>query len=144
MASRYSLACFLIVLLTGCESGSDPNRPTTAPASGMVTYLGNPVSEAVVVFSPTTHKFAASAVTDQDGKFDLQAFPPESGAVPGSYTVMVLKASQEDVFQDQGKKPVMAKPRSLIPAKYSNPAQSGLVAEITEAGNNSMIFELKD
>lgn len=142
MNTRCFLICSALFLTTGCGPDVAPH-PETAPASGVVTYLGKPVEQAIIVFNPTSHKYAASTVTDKDGKYDLQAFPPAYGAVPGSYTVTILKASQEDIFQERDGKAALGKAESLIPARYSNPGLSGLKAELTMEGNTSLNFELK-
>ena len=134
------------VVSAGCGSGRPKsNRPATALARGLVTYRGEPVSDAVLVFQPSAQGgFAASAMTDREGRFDLKAFPPDSGAVPGSYGVVVMKVSQEDVASEGGPGNAVAQPASLIPAKYSDASKSGLNAEVPAEGTEMLLFELKD
>ncbi|AMV20788.1 hypothetical protein [Planctomyces sp. SH-PL14] len=133
-----------VVVLTGCGGGPKTDRPATVPAHGVVTYRGEPVPEAVVVFQPSAHKYAAAATTDAEGKFDLKAFPPESGAVPGAYRVTLMKISQDDVVYEKKARRSVPQPKSLIPAKYADPTKSGLTVEISAEGAEELRFELKD
>jgi len=134
------------VVCAGCGSGRPKsNRPATALARGLVTYRGKPVEDAVLVFQPSAQSgFAASAMTDRDGRFDLKAFPPDSGAVPGTYKVVVMKVSQDDVAAAAGPGNAVAQPASLIPAKYCDPSKSGLTAEVPAEGTEQLLFELRD
>lgn len=137
-------ALLAVVVLTGCGGGPKTDRPATVPAHGVVTYRGEPVPEAVVVFQPSAHKYAAAATTDAEGKFDLKAFPPESGAVPGAYRVTLMKISQDDVVYEKKARRSVPQPKSLIPAKYADPTKSGLTVDIPTDGAEELRFELKD
>lgn len=146
-AQRSWLIIAVAVLLTGCGAdGSNADRPATVPASGIVTYQGQPVDNAIVVFQPRTSGsgVAASALTNSAGEFDLKAFPTEEGAVPGPYTVAIMKISQEESSPEESSGSLVGKQKSLIPAKYGIAAQSGLVAEIPEDGTEGLYFELTD
>jgi len=150
--SRVSLfwsAAAAVLIVSGCGGGEDrwkSKRPATVPAQGLVTYNSAPLAGAVVVIQPgTPDGMGASALTDQEGKFELKTFPPDSGAVPGSYTVMVVKMEDSDGRSAPGEdakgRAIMQK--SLIPPKYGNPAQSGLKVEIPQAGTSTIQFDLK-
>ncbi|SFI63448.1 carboxypeptidase-like regulatory domain-containing protein [Planctomicrobium piriforme] len=144
-ARTYWLLLTGAVIFSGCGQQSDrwkAQRPTVAPASGTVTFEGLPLEGAVVVFQPTAPDgIGASALTDSDGKFELKTFPPESGAVPGSYSVVIMKTDAEDQPSEDAA-PVMVK--SLIPIKYSIAAKSGLVADIPPSGLENISFDLKE
>jgi hypothetical protein len=130
--------------ISGC-GGPKSDRPSVVPARGRVTYRGEPVADAVLVFNPsTTDGFAASASTDPQGAFDLKTFPPESGAVPGTYSVAILKVSQEDIYAEGNPKRGAAQPTSLIPARYGNPSKSGLQLEVPADGTDQLLIELTD
>lgn len=135
-------------IFSGC--GTDDRwkskRPATVPAQGVVTYKNQPLSGAIVVFQPSVPEgVGASALTDQTGAFDLKAFPPDPGAVPGSYTVMILRMDDADnrPTSEGGDDAPAVLQKSLIPAKYGNPAQSGLKAEVPQAGTDSLRFDLQ-
>ncbi len=160
MAShRFVFMSLLTIAFLGCDQGaSDPwkgKRPATVPAKGIVTYRGNPLEKAMVVLQPRdADGVAASALTNSKGEFELQAFPPDAGAVPGSYMVIIVKTNADDpkhnpkpVSNDDpayGKETTGPTPVSLIPVKYNDPNRSGLSAEIPAAGTSELKFELKD
>ncbi len=150
-----------VVFLLGC-SGTDKwaeRLPETVEARGVVLLDGKPVEGASVVFvpvDPSGHQ--AYAVTDEDGEFELRAFPAKSGAVPGKYKVTVSKTVEtgEEVAEELGgesetdegpvdratvKKAKQAWANAL-PAKYANPKTSGLTAEIPPEGTDSLRIEL--
>src|SRR5579863_8429677 len=91
----YALPAVMALVVFGCGQQTDrwkDARPETAPASGVVTFQGEPLEGAVVVFQPTAPDgIGASALTDGEGKFELQTFPPDFGAVPGKYVVCITK-----------------------------------------------------
>lgn len=160
MASlRIVFLALLTIAFLGCDQGaSDPwkgKRPATVPAKGIVTYRGNPLEKAMVVLQPRDAEgVAASALTNSKGEFELQAFPPDAGAVPGSYMVIIVKTDADDpkykakpVDNDDpnyGKETNAPVPVSLIPVKYNDPNRSGLTAEISADGQAELKFELKD
>ena len=79
--------------------------------------------------------------------FDLQAFPPDSGAVAGDYYVIVTKMStpEQKLIEGGGDGSTSGPPSvSLIPKKYSRPDQSKLTTNIPAAGTDSLKFDLKD
>jgi hypothetical protein len=143
-----------VATFSGCGAGAGADRPVTAIARGIVTYRGEPVSEAVVVLQPSDKRgYSASAMTDREGRFDLKTFPPESGAVPGFYGVVIMKVSQEDVYaeSEEGIRPKGSaskgsapQPTSLIPARYSDPSKSELNVEVPSSGTDHLLFNLVD
>jgi hypothetical protein len=137
----------------GCGSPPDPhlaNRPAVAAAEGIVMYNGAPVAGATIILSPVAGgEYGASAMTDENGKFALSAFPPDPGVVPGSYQVSITKlsipAAQEDLGEGHdADAPVIDPPKSLIPEQYSDADRSGLTADIPESGKTDLQFDLKD
>ena len=89
--------------------------------------------------------------TDASGNYALMTFQAGDGAVPGDYNVGITKyeraattgsSSEEDyVPVERGQSPAPAK--NLLPAKYANPAKSGLTAKVIE-GSNTFDFQLTD
>ncbi|WP_437193613.1 carboxypeptidase-like regulatory domain-containing protein [Planctomicrobium sp. SH527] len=149
--SRTLLALSLILLASGCggESGDQwsQNRPKTSPASGVVTYKGQPVDGANVNFAPPSGDgTGASAMTDAEGKFKLGTFDQADGAVPGAYKVIITKKKVETTPnpKDPNGPPVKTVETSLIPVKYSKLSSTVLDATVSEAGPNEFVFELKD
>lgn len=138
-----------LVALAAIGCGSE-SGPPTVPATGVVTYEGNPVEGAMVVFAPensgSESVLAAQAETDATGAFVMQTYVGtgsggseqdsfKSGLVPGDYLVSITKL---EVVQDMRRRP-----KHLLPEKYSVPKSSGLSAKVEEAGENRFVFELK-
>jgi hypothetical protein len=137
----------------GCGNHVDPHLadwPAVVPAEGVVKYNVQPLDGATVVFSPTAGgEHGGSALTGADGKFVISAFPPDPGAVPGSYKVSVTKMSipatpEVTAESHDAEVPPTEAPKPLIPEQYADPARSGLTADIPQAGKQDLVFELKD
>lgn len=129
--------------LCGCGSG----RPKTVAVKGTVTYNGDPVEGASVVFFKEQGA-PATGETDADGVFVLTTFERHDGAVPGDYVVTVAKMESapdrtgDDRFPEKSSS--TEKPKSLIPAKYSEPKASGLSETVSVSGPNEFQFDLTD
>lgn len=104
-------------------------------AGGKVTYQGQPVKNATVVFQPQKGP-VATGTTDESGKFSLST-GASPGAVEGTYQIAVTAVSggapanmtPED-YAKKGEMPVVER-KSLIPEKYAAIASSGLTATVT-------------
>jgi hypothetical protein len=144
------LGVVMAVVVCGCGRQRDrwkDARPATTPTSGEVTFQGKPLGGAIVVFQPTAPGgIGASALTDEKGKFELRTFPPELGAVPGTYSVSVMKTEMPkqsgSVERDDDPSPIHV--ISVIPDRYGTPTDSGLMANIPEQGTDGLAFHLKD
>jgi hypothetical protein len=81
------------IALVGC---SKPQQPweKVYPAGGVVKYRGQPLSGAVVTLIPEEADFPSSvrptAVTDDDGAFEVGTYSADDGAPAGKYKVLVL------------------------------------------------------
>ncbi len=150
----------LCLCLCGCGGGGDDewveNRPKTVPVTATVTIGGSPLSDASVTFSPVSAEGpGASGRTGKDGKLTLTTYKPGDGVVPGEYRVTVIKVhepdhefiedpddpnygTEEEVEEEE--EPVAV---SLIPEKYGNADDSGLLADVTESGENDFTFKLE-
>lgn len=139
------LSLAAVAIVSGCGGGDTQwksNRPATVPAKGVVTYKDQPLAGAIVVIQPGEKDgIGASGLTDAEGKFELKAFPPDGGAVPGSYTATIVKMDASATGEDANGRPILQK--SLIPEKYGNPAQSGLKVDISKDGNSAIQLDLK-
>ncbi len=130
----------LLVLCIGC--GTDKG-PATVPVSGVVTWKGEPVEGALVVFLPENASgesmLGAQAETDSAGNFAIQTYTGggdmKDGIQPGVYKVTVTKL---EVVQDMRRRP-----KNLLPPKYAEVRTTDLQATVTESGDQSFAFELK-
>jgi len=125
---------------SGC--GNTPEGPNTVPVSGTVTYQGQPLDGANVVFYPTdgSTTLASQAVTDASGRFELTThigvgkFKP--GIVPGKYAVAITKLDTAGISS------TLTAPKDLLPKKYGDPKTSGLAAEVDAQQENDVTFAL--
>lgn len=146
--SRVVRICLLSLLASGCGKASDQwvaNRPKVVPAEGIVKYSGDPLVGATIVFSPQNEKgIAAQAITDAAGRFQLMAYPPEKGAVPGQYKISITKleapaAPNVTPGKDGAHDETPTGPtKSLIPERYGNAETSGLSADIPLEGKTDL------
>jgi hypothetical protein len=78
---------------------------TLVPVNGRVTHNGQGVAAARVVFLPHGQSFrSAEAVTDSDGRFELQFADGHAGTPPGKYRVQIQKMAENG--------------RDMIPSAY--------------------------
>jgi hypothetical protein len=79
--------------LAGCGKTQEPWEKVY-PASGIVTYRGQPLSGAVVTLISEDSDFPKSvrptAVTGDDGAFEVGTYSSADGAPAGEYKVLVL------------------------------------------------------
>lgn len=153
----WSLCIFMAAVSTGCGSSG----PKLYPASGTVTYEGKPVDGATVMFTPQGGR-PSIGTTDAAGKFTIST-NGKPGAAPGAYTVSIIKSqiadsavassqaevkpSEEEMMKRQKDMAAMmqgaqkaAKPKPLLPEKYSLPQSSSLSATVTEDASKN-VFE---
>jgi hypothetical protein len=154
------LAICVALVVGGC---SDGGRPETAPVSGTVTYNGEAVAGANVVFIPKEGGSRnASGTTDSQGKYQLTTFEENDGAVPGAYSVTIREGgTDEDLSAMSSEDPSAGYGAAMdaaasggappageaaeeggIPAKYADPNQSGLDRTV-ESGKNVFDFTLE-
>jgi hypothetical protein len=151
-----ALALALLCLALG---GCGPDRPNMAPVSGVVTYQGQPVVGARVVFHNDLAPRAATGTTDQEGKFRLTTFENFDGAVPGEHVVTISKlqadaavssASADDPSAAYGQGMMAAASGNMeaiqkneLPAKYADPKTSELTRTVSKEGPNEFEINLE-
>jgi hypothetical protein len=134
---RFLVISVAALALTACGS----TGPGMAQVSGKVTYNGNPVTKGTVSFQSTTPDGRnATGMIDPDGSYRLQTENPGDGALVGDY-IVVISARDNPILDYIPKTPVA--PKLLVPAKFENPATSGLKATV-KSGSNPIDFPLKD
>ena len=146
-ASRF-VVIVLCVAMSGCGGGSD--GPPLGRVKGTVTYQGQPLKNATVVFLPNQQGVRlASGVTDNNGRFELMTDVPGDGVVLGKHRVTITaRAAEQPLTQEQQTTMLLAgqslpSGKPLIPEKYFQFETSGLSAEI-KAGSNTTDFDLKE
>lgn len=132
------------LLVMGCGDGG----PKLVKATGKVTYQGEPLPKATVVFVPDGEERTAFATTDEQGEFVITT-NGRPGAIPGSYKVAVtairlLREVTEEEAISMSNEQIYANQESLIPVKYNNGISSGIVATVSNnPSENQFAFELQ-
>jgi hypothetical protein len=143
--ARCSLCTVIVLLLcglllTGCGNSTGSG---TVRTTGVVTFDGQPVAGANVIFYPVAASdpaLASQAVTDPEGKFQLGTYAGggkfKPGIAPGQYTVAITKLDTAAI------KSTLAPPKHLLPRKYENPKTSKLTADVSSERENNFEFSL--
>jgi hypothetical protein len=132
----------LVALCAGCGGSG------LVPAAGKVTYKGNPIKGAIVIFHPkdaTIHSKRPSAITDADGAFSLTT-GAEEGAPPGEYEVTVVWRKEPDAGTKKKAISTDSTPPDLpdeLQGKYADPATSKLKATVNSTATTVPTFALE-
>jgi hypothetical protein len=133
----FGLSLVVIATVSGCnKSGLD-----LAYVEGVVTYNGQPVDSAGVIFKPVTGPFAMGT-TDAEGKFTLVTanYP---GALVGEHKVGISKSKTTPIQMKNEALP-RYKVEYFVPQKYTSPATSDLKATVSsKKSENHFTFDLK-
>ncbi len=135
--SPMAMAAILVIvsaILAGCSRG-----PELAPASGKVTYKGQPLKHGNILFQPSAGPPAKGEI-GPDGSFSLSTFKNNDGAVIGKHRVQVICTAPQAKPANPDEEVPSAK--SLIPEKYSNYVTSEITVDVVKGGGPYLI-ELK-
>ena len=146
---RLAAGLSVAICVAGCAR-PEPERLPVARVTGVVTYQGQPVPGADVVFVPDVQEENGGrcyGTTDDTGHYQLTTYQPHDGALVGSHRVTVVarqRAADGAVSKATAKDGTFAAVVSdAIPARYADLAQSELTAEVNE-GENIINLELKN
>ncbi|MFM9197350.1 MAG: hypothetical protein ACKOWG_16745 [Planctomycetia bacterium] len=137
----------LVAGLTGCSRS--PSLPARVKVSGVVTYKGEPLADALIAFIPigaldVTLNAGATGLTDEQGRYELSTFGNKDGAIPGEKQVRVLPAARAPTkLTDDGDPAPSPKPPGF-PEKYLDQTASGLKATVEAGQKNTFDFALTD
>ncbi|MCE9631865.1 MAG: carboxypeptidase-like regulatory domain-containing protein [Planctomycetia bacterium] len=95
--------------------------------AGRVTLDGNAVVGASVLVQPAAGP-AARGLTDAAGRFALGTYGEGDGVIPGPAVVSISCYERASVAATSSGEPPLGK--NLLPARYADPAMSGLRAVI--------------
>jgi hypothetical protein len=137
-----SLLCLAsaLPLLTGCGSGARP-----VPVSGQVKVAGEPAAGVLVAFYPldaapgTSSKHVLSALTDDEGRFQLTFRQSGDGAPAGRYAVTAVWREQVEDGDE-----LLPNGKNWLPRRYADPKTSGLTVTIEQGANELQPFELTE
>ena len=157
MESRLFVFCVCLLVATlfgGCGKDTQMRK-----VSGIVTYNGSPLDEAIINFIPVGEEgLLASGRTDTTGRYELTTLEskvPGSGTLPGKYNVTVSKIEKnpgppvssdiETEMKDKYSSRLSLPPSvHLIPKKYMRPNTSGLSFTVEDVKLNEFNIELVD
>lgn len=126
---------FALLMISGCTKS---NVPAYVPISGTVTFNGETVTGAEVVYTPNKDSTgrAARGIIEPSGVFKMRTSPSVPGVVYGEYAIsLVFAKSDPSVTAGPSGNPVTRPPENrnvkpaqaeLIPEKYLSPTTSGL------------------
>jgi hypothetical protein len=99
--------------------------------SGVITLDGQPVENAIVLFTPEGEGFAASGTTDAQGRYQLNTME-KPGATEGPHRVTITKIRTVGTNRapEESDYAVGVKTEYLVPKKYASSETSELKAEV--------------
>jgi len=131
-------------------SGCSKSGIETAYVEGVITFQGEPLSQARIAFHPvnTAEGLTANGMSDDRGVYKLTTHGGRDGggAVVGEYVVTIAKTSMPYIppSNSYSAEEVQAmKPKTLIPLKYKDAKTSGLTATV-QKGKNDLPFDLTE
>lgn len=154
------VCCLSLIVVVGCNS----NTLGTVKVTGKLLLDDKPVEGAIVVFNPDNLAGrAASGRSDANGEFTLTTLEHGDGAMPGAYKVAVSKFEGEvdssiptdvdpndsnsidDVYaalDKSGAARKQSQAKNAIASRFANSAGSGLIAQVSESGENHFEFSV--
>ena len=132
------IAMMVIAATVGC------GRADMGRVSGVVTFGGKPVADAVVSFRPQNRPMAFGR-TDAAGRFTLNTYSKGDGAVKGVNRVRIepwIPGPNSFPEPGQSPRPWKEPERPDIPKKYRQEETSGLEVEVIAGKRNEFTFEL--
>ncbi|WP_199195067.1 MULTISPECIES: carboxypeptidase regulatory-like domain-containing protein [Pirellulaceae] len=123
-----------LAFAVGCGGGGDPD---VVGVTGTVTMDGEPLPNATVVFVSGQGR-PSGAITDEEGKYELNYTGNQRGARIGPNKVQITTA--QGPTETMEGEPVAAVPE-IVPVKYND--QSELEFEVTADGENVADFDLE-
>jgi hypothetical protein len=147
------IALFATVALTGCRIEIEQNEGYL-PIAGRVTYRGQPVKKGAIHFLPTGGDNLPASGSIEDGEIKgVTSRTQGDGLKPGLYRVAITAFDDAFVASVARRGPEGPDPievgkaadgiKGLIPPRYSNARDSGLVAEVSATARD-LRFDLVD
>ena len=133
--TRFLALLPLMMLVVGCDSGSQPSMDTPVAITGKLTAAdGKPFGNVIVHFQPTEAPAPASGTVAADGTFTVTTYDEKPGICKGKYVVYVRALLGKDASKTNPA-------HKTLPEKIRDEASvSPLAVEITSSGQ---VVELK-
>lgn len=138
----------LIMVITaalGCGSDAPkgPEKLSTTPVDGVVTFNGKPAAEVSVSLHHSEGKVAPRGISDKDGKFSIATYGKDDGAPAGKYKVTAAKNMTKEISPGVLAPPPPGGFKSDIPTKYESVNTTDISVEIKVGEKNSLKIDLK-
>jgi hypothetical protein len=146
MHRRSALLLIFTIVSSGCTSSYAPQaeQAATVPASGLITWKGQPLAGFRINLLPADGQRPAAGVSDAEGRFVLGTNSPNDGAVAGTHKVSVIwEQPVDDGLGTAPATPATQKPPVDLPAKFASPETSGLSLEIPAGGSSTLQLTLQ-
>lgn len=129
-------ASALGLLLSGCSEA-----PNLGTVHGLVTWNGEPVPFAYVVFQPIEPKGAyGAAYSDAEGRYELLYTRDRKGALVGKHAVTVRTSSLDEIQVEDKKTGLMVTPK--LPKEYRPKLEAQFERQVS-VGDNPIDLEIK-
>jgi hypothetical protein len=143
LTAKRSPRSLWVLALTGALGCSEmesvdqpPDYSKAVPAGGIVTVNGQALPSAIVTFYPPKWA-AASAVTDENGRYDLKIGEMYHGVLPGGYRVSISHRVSPDgslLTPDQLLSFPPPPSKEVLPPEYSSPNATTLKKTVGPQG----------
>ena len=133
-----------LVVLSGCMEAGKTRDIKLEPVTGTVKLDGQPLAGANVQFLANGGMGYSYGATDASGKYVLKAADGREGVEAGAYKVTVTKFAKPDgspLPNDLPPDESAAQGVEHMPAKYADPEQTELTADVP-AGGKTFDFDL--
>lgn len=140
---RLMILVWAVCIGLGCSGSGRPviEKLETVPVTGKVLRGGKPLADASVRFQSADGKISSSGKTDAQGAFVLSTYGSQDGAPVGKYRVTVAVSGVQEL------EPGVLSPdidtSKQLPAKYGNPEQTPLSAEVKPGADNQFTFKVE-
>ncbi|MBR0225608.1 MAG: carboxypeptidase regulatory-like domain-containing protein [Thermoguttaceae bacterium] len=149
--------CFMLLASFGCDN---KRMKGLVPARGVVTFNGEPVAGAMIMFTPVqigTEAVTASTTTDEKGAFKMTTVDPGDGVFPGEYYVTIVKDEMQGGMTleqarlnsenpDEARKQGPAEEATVVhhlPVKYADMNTTDLRVTVPADGLKDIAFTLE-
>ena len=128
MKLRSTLTWIAVALMAGFTLGCAGSDLNLGKVSGTVTLDGEPLADAMVIFTPMTGGRPAAGKTDSKGRYELIFSRDAEGAMLGEHVVEITTG--DEIVNDDDTVEMIPE---VVPAKYN--ANTELRAVIEDGAN---------
>ncbi|MFI4876013.1 MAG: hypothetical protein ACIALR_11765 [Blastopirellula sp. JB062] len=142
----------VMIAFAGCSTGEDKwtaMRPPVYKTHGVVREDGQPLSDAIVIFSAQDGDYSGTASTNESGEYQMTTFEDYDGVIEGEFLVSIEKNDwipygpepSESVDGLRSSRPL--KKVRLTAKKYADFEKSGFSVVVSPEGPNTFDFDLE-